>query len=163
MKLAMKLHQALQGARWLPFFRQLLAASYLPACLGNMYSPGLRCTALQALLKGQGVASNLVAVINVSMKPFVYVLLGLGCCWTAHGLQRLTVSGGWSQVLVLAGSYYLPACLGNMHSPGLHCTALQALLKGQVAALGSCVIQMSADVSRCLQMSAGASWGMGYG
>ena len=56
-KLAMKLHQALQGARWLPYFRQLLAASYLPACLGNMYSAGLRCTALQALLKGQGADS----------------------------------------------------------------------------------------------------------
>ena len=53
-KLAMKLHQALQSGRWLPYFRQLLTAPYLAACLGNMYSPALRCTALQALLKGQG-------------------------------------------------------------------------------------------------------------
>ena len=53
-KLAMKLHQALQSGHWLPYFRQLLSAPYLAACLGNMYCPALRCAALQALLKGQG-------------------------------------------------------------------------------------------------------------
>ena len=74
-KLAVRLHQALQANRWVAFFGALATAPYLAACLGNMYSPALRASALCTLMKSLGEHFSAAPCISCTQRPVS------GLCW----------------------------------------------------------------------------------